>query len=748
MKLPMNSIRVVQITEKVSDVKPSLRDGCAYFRIDSVFHPYTIKGLSMNKLFNNLSIRARLMISLLLFFLTLGFASLQGYNSIGLNIDFATQEKKGNLYQRPLAQIMEAIGKIRVELAHGDAASADEIKGQQERITAQMKLVQQAQNEVGEDLQFTDQGLSSRGRDNLKFEKVLAKWQDISSNISSGKLASVDEALVSYMADIRGMVAHSGDTSNLILDPDLDSYYLMDITLLALPQTLDRLSVIGSSLYPKLTSGQEITQDSKTEIAVMAQMLEESDGARIVAEMDISLKEDANFYGTSSTWQKNGPELLNAYKAANADLVAVLRDIAKSGTVTPDAFHQAFLKAQGAAFTFLSKGYDELDLMLDYRIKSYADQQAQSLLVSFVGALASFLFFLLIVNTITKPLKSLTGTMARLANNDIFVDVEYVNAKSEIGDIAASIQVFKDNAMRIEMMKKEQIDSENRAEQNKKKALTEMANSFEASVGDIVQTVASAGTELQASAEGLAQISQSTNRQTSFVASASNTASSNIQTVASAAEELTASISEISRLVNDSSYKAKDAVEQIQRANQTVQGLVTSSAEIGDVVKLINDIAAQTNLLALNATIEAARAGEAGKGFAVVAGEVKNLANQTAKATEEISARINSIQQVAGSAVDVIQAVGTIVDSINESTTNISSAVTQQSSATKEIAANAQQVAVGTQDVTTRISSVTKAVEESEHSSEEVLNAARELSVQSEKLKKEVFQFLNRVKAS
>jgi methyl-accepting chemotaxis protein len=688
------------------------------------------------------------LISLLFFFLTLGFASLQAYNSIGSYIDFAEQEKKGNLYQRPLAHIMDAIGKIRVELARADHKNLAVIKEQQERISANMLELGKAQEAVGVDLQFTDEGLGSRGRTALKFETVLAKWNTLNSDLGSGKLGTVDEGLVSFMADVRGVVAHSGDTSNLILDPDLDSYYLMDITLLALPQTLDRLSVIGSSVVAKLSAGQELSAEEKTGIAVMAQLLEEADIARVKADMDISLKEDANFYGASSSWQTDAPAMLTRYDTANTALVVALRDIAKGAAVQPDPFYAIFSKAQGEASSFLSFGYDELDKMLSVRIQSYADQQKQSLLVSFAGALLSFLFFMLVVNTITKPLKSLTNSMSRLADNDMFVDVEYVDAKSEIGDIAASIQVFKDNAMRIEMMKKEKVEAEHRAEENKKRALSEMATSFESSVGDIVQTVASAGTELQASAEGLATISQSTNQQTSYVATATTTASSNIQTVASAAEELTASISEISRLVNDSSHKAKNAVEQIQHANKTVQGLVTSSAEIGDVVQLINDIAAQTNLLALNATIEAARAGEAGKGFSVVASEVKNLANQTAKATEEISARINSIQQVAGNAVDVIKTVGTIVDSIHDSASNIASAVTQQSSATKEIAANAQRVAQGTQDVTTRIASVTQAVEESKHSSDEVLNAARELSHQSEKLKTEVFQFLSRVKAS
>ncbi|MGE4351303.1 MAG: methyl-accepting chemotaxis protein [Bdellovibrionales bacterium] len=704
----------------------------------------------MNSLFNNLSIRARLLISLAFFLLTLGFASVNAYQSIGGYIDFAAQEKKGDLYQRPLAQMMDSLGQLRLELSQVAANRSPDkslLTEEISRIDEEMERLKKAQALVGEDLQFTEDGLNSRGRENLKMDAVEAKWDALKKSIADGAYTKIDDAVASFLADVRGMIAHSGDTSNLILDPDLDSYYLMDITLLALPQTLDRLTVISSTVFPMLARG-ELTTDERTEVAVMARMLAESDVARVDADMDTSLKEDANFYGVSESWQKNGKTLRESYLAANNALVAMLQSISTGQSVNPDLFATTLLKAQETAFQFLEKGYDELDLMLDYRIASYASDQTHSALVSLAGAVGSVLFFMLIVGTITRPLNILTQLMKKLTKNELDVEIPYTEAKSEIGAIAASIQVFKENSLRIESMKQENIEQEKKVEEDKKRMMADLAHTFETNVGDIVHTVASAGTELQASAEGLASISQQTNDQTDMVAEATNTSSNNIQTVASAAEELTASIEEISRLVGDSSQKSGHAVEQIQKANDTVKGLMTSSAEIGEVVQLINDIAAQTNLLALNATIEAARAGEAGKGFSVVASEVKNLANQTAKATEEITAKINSIQDVAGNAVQVIQSVGEIVESINDSATNISAAVNQQSSATQEIAKNAHQVAIGTQEVTNSIATVTKAVQESKNSSEEVLNAAKELSVQSEKLKQEVYHFLNRVKAS
>ncbi|HAX91149.1 MAG TPA: hypothetical protein DCY07_02940, partial [Rhodospirillaceae bacterium] len=684
----------------------------------------------------------RLLISLALFLITLGFASLNAYDSIGANITFAAQEMKGNLYQRPVAKIMLAAAQIRVELSKSKVDTAllgDKVA----LINGQMAALQTAQDAVGTDLQFTDEGLKSRGRDGLKMETIVDKWKTLSATIDK----ATDAGVASFIADMRGLIAHSGDTSNLILDPDLDSYYLMDITLLALPQTLDRLSVIGSTMLPKLAAG-ELSKTDATEAAVMARMLAESDVGRVVADMDVSLKEDKNFYGVSDYFQSTNAQFFTPYTDKSKALVATLEAASKGETVTPAQLATDTLAALETATSFLNYGYDELDKMLATRIGSYRAQQRQSIMVSLAGAFASFLFFLVIVRTITRPLRTLTGTMQELTNHNLTVEVPFAQAKSEIGEIAASIQVFKENALKIETMKTEQIEMGHKAEADKKRAMNDMATSFESSVGSIVQTVASAGTELRANAEGLAHTSSETSEQAAHVVMASNIATTSIQTVASSAEELSASIGEISRLVGNSSSMAQQAVAQIKRANETVQGLVTSSAEIGDVVQLINDIASQTNLLALNATIEAARAGEAGKGFAVVAGEVKNLAAQTAKATEEISARIASIQSVAGDAIQVIGDVGSIVDGINDATTNIASAVSQQSAATQEIARNAQDVATGTKDVTDSIEHVTHAANESRHSSEEVLGAAKELSVQSERLKAEVFQFLDRVKTA
>jgi methyl-accepting chemotaxis protein len=275
-----------------------------------------------------------------------------------------------------------------------------------------------------------------------------------------------------------------------------------------------------------------------------------------------------------------------------------------------------------------------------------------------------------------------------------------------------------------------------------------IADDFEQSVKGVVDAVASAATELQASSQSMSATAEETSRQSTTVAAASEEATANVQTVASAAEELSASVTEISRQVSKSVQIASTAVEEARKTDATVQGLSSAAQKIGDVVKLISDIAGQTNLLALNATIEAARAGEAGKGFAVVASEVKNLANQTARATDEITSQIGAIQSATNNAVDAIRSIATTISEMNQISTAISAAVEEQGATTKEIARNVAEAAAGSANVAETISGVSRAASETGMSAGQVLNASGELSVQAERLRREVDNFLGSVRSA
>ncbi|MGE0108401.1 MAG: methyl-accepting chemotaxis protein, partial [Bdellovibrionales bacterium] len=366
--------------------------------------------------------------------------------------------------------------------------------------------------------------------------------------------------------------------------------------------------------------------------------------------------------------------------------------------------------------------------------------------IGFVALVIAVIVATLIGRSISKPILSLTKSMQELASGNLDIEIEIRDQNDEVGEMAATVQVFQDNARQVEKLKKEQAETEARAVAEKKAAMRKMADDFEESVGKIVSVVASASTELQSSARNLSEMSDQTSQQTAAVAAATEEASSSVQTVASAAEELSASISEINRQVEESSRVASHAVDEVQATDKTVSTLSEAANQIGDVVKLIQDIAEQTNLLALNATIEAARAGEAGKGFAVVASEVKNLATQTGRATEEISKKIVTIQEVSADSVKAIRSIGATIENIDGITKTIAGALRQQNEATQEISNNVQQASAGTSEVSSSIVNVTHAAKESGNAANEVMNAATELSTQSETLRREIDKFMNTVR--
>jgi methyl-accepting chemotaxis protein len=347
---------------------------------------------------------------------------------------------------------------------------------------------------------------------------------------------------------------------------------------------------------------------------------------------------------------------------------------------------------------------------------------------------------------ISRPVVQLANAMHRLSEGDKSVSVPVIG-RDEVSEMAAAFAVFKANMIKAEELTARELEAQ-RQRAERAKLIEQLTASFDHDVSQVLRTVASATTEMQATASSMTTTAEETSRQSTVVASASEEASMNVQTVPAATEELSASVSEISRQVTQSAQIAGKAVSDADRTNAQIKGLADAAQKIGEVVSLINDIASQTNLLALNATIEAARAGEMGKGFAVVASEVKSLANQTARATEEIGSQIGGIQQATAEAVRAIQAIGQTIGEINEITTTIAAAVEEQGAATQEIARNVQQAAVGTQEVNANISGVSEAAASTGAAAGQVLSAAGELSMQSETLRSKVETFLAAIKAA
>lgn len=380
--------------------------------------------------------------------------------------------------------------------------------------------------------------------------------------------------------------------------------------------------------------------------------------------------------------------------------------------------------------------------------------QAMTTWISIIGIIIAAILLLvlgiIIMRSLTGPLRQITDKTTQLANGDRNVDVPATGNKDEVGEMARALLIFKDNLEEAERLRVQQEESERRtaerAAEEQAKVRNELADTFESTVGGIVNSVSRAATDMKSSSQSMSSTAERTTEQAKTVAHAADGASNNVQTVASAAEELSASIAEITRQVQQSSEVASSAVGEAERTNQQVLGLAESAQKVGEVIDLISDIAEQTNLLALNATIEAARAGEAGKGFAVVASEVKNLANQTARATDDISKQIGEIQTATQDAVTAIGGITTTIGQINEIASSISSSVQEQGAATSEIARNVQQASQGTSEVSSNIEGVNQAALEGGASAKQLLGAASELSQQSETLRSEVQSFLNNIR--
>jgi methyl-accepting chemotaxis protein len=394
---------------------------------------------------------------------------------------------------------------------------------------------------------------------------------------------------------------------------------------------------------------------------------------------------------------------------------------------------------------------EERSLLTVRAAASAAADIAAILTILIAGALTVVLSILGAIGmnfAVTRPVQRLTVEMGVLAKGDTSVAISGVERIDEVGRMAQAVQVFKANAIEVERLKVEQQAMEQRSTQQRKADLVKMADDFEGAVGEIIQTVSSASTQLESSASTLSATAERAQELTVVVAAASEEASTNVQSVASATEELSSSVNEISRQVQESSRMASDAVSQARKTNDRVSELSKAAARIGDVVELINTIAGQTNLLALNATIEAARAGEAGRGFAVVASEVKALAEQTAKATGEIGQQISGIQAATNESVDAIKEISGTIERLSEISSTIAAAVEEQGAATQEISRNVQQAAQGTQQVSSNIMDVQRGASETGSASSQVLSAAQSLSGDSNRLKLEVGKFLDTVRAA
>ncbi len=489
----------------------------------------------------------------------------------------------------------------------------------------------------------------------------------------------------------------------------------------------------------------ETLEEKEAAEKILASVVEANNKIRAAYEPMITSPEERALYSEwSQVWDK--------YKAGTQEVLALSRKaVGKIPTEAHEMNTKTVNKIGLDADAILKKDIDLNNSGGDKAAQDAADSYSSALMLLAVILGAAVLigigvsFYL--VRDVSTGIDSIVEPMQALGKGDLSATVPHQGEKTEIGAMADVLQVFKQALIAKKAADEAAaLDAEAKIERGRR--VDSITRNFESMIGEIVQTVSSASTQLEASAGTLSTTAERSQQLTTAVAAASEEASTNVQSVASATEELSSSVNEISRQVQESARMATDAVGQARTTNDRVSELSKAASRIGDVVELINTIAGQTNLLALNATIEAARAGEAGRGFAVVASEVKALAEQTAKATGEIGQQITGIQAATQDSVNAIKEISGTIERLSEISSTIAAAVEEQGAATQEISRNVQQAAQGTQQVSANITDVQRGASETGSASSQVLSAAQSLSGDSNRLKLEVGKFLDSVRAA
>ena len=761
--------------------------------------------------FKRSKIGTKLAFSSLVFALPIAVLLYFVISGINYDIHFSSLEIYGNSYQRPLETIMEKVPLFMIARDRGQQKQAAELAA---GLDAAFKKLAAAEQQYGKDLQFTEKGLGKRNRGHLRVATLRSRWESMRDTPSWNAVnAVVDDALA--------MISHVGNTSNLILDPDLDSYYIMDISLLALPQSQKRLDAI-LRFAMELPDTAALSTSQRLQSMIFAVQLETDDIQRIMTSAETAFIEDANFYGPSPTLERNVRPVLDAYVTAAravADMLRAMGDPAKSG-VAKTTFTDAVLAARQAGYQLWGACAQELDTLLKRRIKTYTSYRGTVLTVTGAAMLVALLLVYAIALSIMRPIKHLRDYTRKIARGslDAAIEISFSGELEELStDVQAMVQKLKAKldaeaktkeleeeaqrtrravqdaesarakAQKVEAYQRAEIntltgvlrdiaggdlrarytatsgDAETREAYQGFSDLEKALNDTIRNLGSLICKMQNDARHLSRSAEDITQVSTSLregadnmSRQAEAVAGATEQISMNINAMASAAEEMSVNVSSVSftasqmalqmssvaasvddmrkdieqieNKAEDGSKVSAQATELASTATETMTQLGEAAQQIGKVTEVIKRIAEQTNLLALNATIEAASAGDAGKGFAVVAHEIKELANQSAQAAEDIACKIEGVQSNTKEAVKIIGKVTDIIITINDSSAIITSAVEKQTIAANDIAQYAAEASRGAREISVSIAELSNGANEMSQNAGEVAKGANDVA--------------------
>lgn len=693
---------------------------------------------------HRMTIPKRMLVVAALFMIPIGILAYQLNAKLEEAINFSEQEAKGAQFVQPLMALLNEIADyqiVRAQKETGDNNDAD-LAAAVNAIEQEIGKLSALNETIGEDLDFTADGFKEHSQKDVSVENLKKKWDAIKSG------AYKPELFTDILTDITLMIKHTGDTSNLILDGDLDTYYIVDANFNVFPALLQSIALAKAIGFKELHDNGALSPEVAEQLRIVADGIAGNYLPHATDSLTTALREDANFNGVMPSFQTEISKGLDAYKAGAESGITLIRGILKGEPMDADKYVEAMdLPHDGTADLAMSS-LAEMEKMINARIDALKSKRTSvmGLVASIIAA--AFALFFVVARSITNPIKAMTGTMNALAGGDTSVEIPSSDVKNEIGHMAKAVVVFRDNMLQTERMRVEQEQQKARAEAEKRQTMNAMADGFESSVKSVVTEVSASATQMQGNAERLSTLAGETKSNSAIVSSSATTAAQTATQVAAAAEELTAAIGEISAQVQKSSTVANQASSQAESINQSMHLLVEKSNRVGEVIQFITNIASQINLLALNATIESARAGEAGRGFAVVASEVKNLANQTAKATEEIVQQVQSMQEATHGAVQSVGEIIAIINEISQSTAGVAAAVEEQSAATNEISRNIAHTAQGTSEISRSIGAVEKGADETGSSSRQVLDSAKALTGQAALLSEKVNEFLRTVRGS